>query len=146
MDVSDGDPVGPSCEEVLSSELLTLCPEAARFGYAEMSLSFAGEDEMRSLNREYRGIDEPTDVLSFPMCEEDGKFVPPPASAVLPLGDVVICPAMFDGTRDALCLLLAHGFLHLLAWDHDTPEREAAMFERQDAIAVKLAAAMGDAA
>ena len=43
-----------------------------------------------------------------------------------------------DGPEDALCLVLAHGFLHLLAWDHDTEERESAMWARQDAVKQRL--------
>src|SRR5919198_5017676 len=51
--------------------------------YAELSITFIGDQHMRRLNRRYRGIDRPTDVLAFPMCA-----IPGPASALL--GDVVI--------------------------------------------------------
>jgi probable rRNA maturation factor len=68
----------------------------------------------------------------------------------LPLGDIVICPEgvrRFHGSLpypEALCLLLVHGFLHLLAWDHDTPEKERAMWERQELLQSRLLPAFGE--
>ena len=61
---------------VFEEELLALYPGAARHDTAEISISFPDSAGMREINREYRGIDEPTDVLSFPLWEDDGKFVP----------------------------------------------------------------------
>jgi probable rRNA maturation factor len=87
----------------------------------ELGLSFVAPDEMRVLKREHLGIDEATDVLSFPI---DGREELP---AGLPrvLGDVVICPqVVLDEWRRPL----THGLLHLLGFDHgdEMETREAA--------------------
>ena len=77
----------------------------------ELGLAFVGPEEMRALKREHLGIDEATDVLSFPI---DGRG-PIPAGAPRALGDVVLCPEVVgvDWRRP-----LAHGLLHLLGYDH----------------------------
>ncbi len=144
----EGDPQSPiplsaweAFARVLEGELASLYPDIARCGAVELSVTLLGADEMQSVNREYRECDEPTDVLSFPLWEEGGRFVPDGAMMeLLPLGDILICPEAMErlhgdlSREEAFCLMLAHGFLHLLAWDHDTAERESAMWERQDAI------------
>ena len=73
-----------------------------------------GEEEIRRLNREHRGHDEPTDVLSFPV-DESG-----PATGPRELGDVVICP---EHTED-LVEAVVHGVLHLCGYDHETDQGE----------------------
>jgi probable rRNA maturation factor len=83
----------------------------------ELGLAFVAPAEMRELKREHLGIDEPTDVLSFPI---DGRETLPPG---LPrqLGDAVLCPQVVgDGWRAPL----VHGVLHLLGYAHGT-EMEA---------------------
>ena len=148
----EGDPQSPiplsaweAFARVLEGELGSLYPDIDRYGTVELSVSLLRADVMRSVNREYRERDEPTDVLSFPLWEEDGRFAPEGVMAeLLPLGDVLICPEETERLHgdlpreEAFCLMLAHGFLHLLAWDHDTEERESAMWERQDAIKSRL--------
>jgi len=135
-------------EPVLEEELLKLYPDAARYDLAEISVSLVTPEEIRFLNRDYRECDEATDVLSFPLCEEEGRFVPDPAVPVLSLGDVVICPEETARLhpdlpeKEGLCLMLAHSFLHLLAWDHDTEERQSAMWARQDALKARLMEAL----
>jgi probable rRNA maturation factor len=94
---------------------------AARLGIAgaTMGLMVVGPERMHALNAEHRGVDKPTDVLSFPL---DGPELaagwpadgPPPE-----LGDVVICP---DAAEDPLATLVVHGLLHLLGYDHETDE------------------------
>jgi probable rRNA maturation factor len=77
----------------------------------ELGIAFVGAEEMRSLKRDHLGIDEPTDVLSFPI---DGRDELPDG---LPraLGDVVLCPAVVgDDWRRPL----THGLLHLLGFEH----------------------------
>jgi probable rRNA maturation factor len=77
----------------------------------ELGLAFVGADEMRALKRDHLGVDEATDVLSFPI---DGRDELPDG---LPraLGDVVICPQVVgDEWRGPL----THGVLHLLGYDH----------------------------
>jgi probable rRNA maturation factor len=77
----------------------------------ELGLAFVGAGEMRALKREYLGIDEATDVLSFPI---DGKSELP-AGVPRALGDVVLCPQVVaDRWREPL----VHGLLHLLGYEH----------------------------
>ncbi len=107
-----------------------------------LSIEFIDEEGMRELNRRFLGEDAPTDVLSFPMWETEGVFKAPAGWSETPLGDIVVCPEVVrsgaisenrDPDADFL-LALIHGFLHLLAWDHDTEERETEMFAEQDAL------------
>jgi probable rRNA maturation factor len=91
----------------------------------ELSLSFVDEDEIADLHVRYLGEPGPTDVLAFP--QDDERL----------LGDVVISPAVAaraaHGDVEAeLRLLLVHGILHLLGYDHEEPEERAAMWARQE--------------
>jgi probable rRNA maturation factor len=131
---------------------------------AEMGLVVTGDDEVRALNRNYRGLDRTTDVLSFAL-EEDGEagFVVVP-DGLRHLGEVVIswpqCKRQAlrgghqntsaDGEtlpqgergdaliRNELSLLVAHGVLHLLGWGHDTPARRRKMWKHQGEILAGL--------
>ena len=104
----------------------------------QLSLSLVGKTRMRSLNRKYRGLDYPTDVLAFPM-ESLGE----PTAAFL--GDVVIClpvavgqASRFDNTPDQEILrLLIHGTLHLLGYDHEHSQREATRMQRKERAIIK---------
>ena len=107
---------------------------------AEISLSLLTPAEMEEENEKYRGIAAPTDVLSFPLWEEDGRFVVASPLPVLPLGDILLCPAYIrhnapgpsdeDMVRE-LALMVVHGFLHLIGWDHCTDEETAQMESEQ---------------
>jgi probable rRNA maturation factor len=77
----------------------------------ELGIAFVGEDEMRGLKREHLGIDEATDVLSFPIDGRDEL----PEGVPRALGDVVLCPQVVG---EEWRWPLAHGLLHLLGYDH----------------------------
>jgi probable rRNA maturation factor len=83
----------------------------------ELGIAFVGSDEMRRLKREHLGIDEATDVLSFPV---DGS-APLPEGEPRALGDVVLCPEVIG---DEWRWPLVHGLLHLLGHEHG-PAMEA---------------------
>jgi probable rRNA maturation factor len=94
--------------------------------------------EMAALNAAHRGKDEPTDVLSFPLDGRDAL----PYGLPRQLGDVVVCPerAKADGTP--IALLLVHGALHLVGYDHeadngDMLRRQRAIFEEVEPVAVR---------
>ncbi len=102
-----------------------------------ISLSFMSSGEMRELNGLYRGIDAPTDVLSFPLWEGEEL---PEGWGEIALGDIVIAPDVVkDNASNAnsspereLFFVLVHGLLHLLGWDHQDEEAESTMIERQE--------------
>jgi probable rRNA maturation factor len=107
----------------------------------EVSLVFTGSEAVRQLNRDYRGVDEPTDVLAFymlPQKEADSSFALPP-DGVTRLGEVIISyPQAVEqakeqghATEKELALLIIHGILHLLDYDHEEPEEEAEMKTRE---------------
>ena len=80
-----------------------------------LAIAFVSADEIRVLNREHRGRDAPTDVLSFPVDEDR-----PVGAAPRELGDVVICP---EYTADVPAAVI-HGVLHLTGMDHERDEGE----------------------
>lgn len=96
--------------------------EAAGVGDGHLSLELVDEERIRELNREHRGRDRPTDVLSFPI---DGAG---PTAGPRELGDVFICP---EHTAD-LTEAAVHGVLHLCGYDHETDDGE--MLELQDRV------------
>ena len=77
----------------------------------DLGIAFAAPDEMRALKAQHLGLDEPTDVLSFPL---DGRDVLP-EEVPRQLGDVVLCPHVVGEDWQAP---LVHGLLHLLGYDH----------------------------
>jgi probable rRNA maturation factor len=91
-----------------------------------LAISFVDEDEIRALNRDHRGIDRPTDVLSFPV-DATG-----PTAGPRELGDVVVCP---EHTED-LVEAVVHGVLHLCGHDHETDGGE--MLALQDRVVREL--------
>ncbi len=116
----------------------------------QLSVSFVTKDEIRDLNRDYRGVDSPTDVLSFPQFEKDeigyyaehAEFVP----EELMLGDVVICREKAEeqaleyghSFERELVYLFTHSVLHLLGYDHETDEDKKLMRKREEEIMENL--------
>jgi probable rRNA maturation factor len=109
---SEGDADGPTAAEV--EELCTLALSSAGISDGHVAVSFVDEDRIRELNRDFRDMDEPTDVLSFGV-DGDG-----PAPEPRELGDIVICPEHTEDVREAIL----HGALHLSGMDHETDDGE----------------------
>jgi probable rRNA maturation factor len=99
---------------------------AAGMQDGHLAIVLVDATEIRRLNREHRGRDAPTDVLSFPVDERG------PAGGPRELGDVVICP---EHTQD-LAEAVVHGVLHLCGYDHETDDGE--MLALQDRIMREL--------
>jgi len=105
---------------------------------AELSVALVGEDEMTHLNEQYRGLAEPTDVLSF-ACDDPCLA---PGDEPIALGDVIIVPTVAEAnavrageTVEAeLNLLLVHGILHILGYDHSDAESASAMETRENTL------------
>ncbi|MGH2539668.1 MAG: rRNA maturation RNase YbeY [Actinomycetota bacterium] len=99
---------------------------------SELSLSFVDEDEIAALHERYMGEPGPTDVLSFPLDDDDVD-----EQGVRVLGDVVVSPAVaaWNDPHDPeaeLRLLVVHGVLHLLGYDHEEDHGRAEMWARQE--------------
>lgn len=118
-------------QALLSNMFRRALEEEGRGGEdAEVSIAFLDDAAMEALNHTHRGIQRTTDVLSFPW-DEEGY-----------LGDIAVSvPRMKEqaklyghSERRELFFLLVHGFYHLLGYDHATPEEEAVMFAKQEAL------------
>ena len=116
---------GVAVDERAATELAraVLADEGVADG--ELGIAFVGADEMRALKSEHLGIDEATDVLSFPLDGRDEL----PEGEPRALGDVVLCPQVVG---DEWRVPLVHGLLHLLGYDHgeEMSAREEAHAER----------------
>ena len=117
-------------DELTRLALTTLRGEGV--GAAELSISLVEDDEIAELHERYMGEPGPTDVLAFPLEDDDHE-----EDGVRVLGDVVIAPAVAASNQperpdDEVRLLLVHGILHLLGYDHEEAVQRAAMWERQE--------------
>ena len=102
---------GHPVDEPAVAELVRTVLAAEEVEDGELGVAFVTAEEIRELKRGHLGIDEPTDVLSFPL---DGRESLP-AGVPRALGDVVICPEVVGEAWQAP---LVHGLLHLLGYDH----------------------------
>jgi len=122
----------------------TLAHESAP-SRAELAIAITGDDEIHDLNHQYRGVDAPTDVLSFAEAEADARFVAAPDEAAY-LGDVVIsypraeaqAASAGHSVADELLLLVVHGVLHLLGHDHAGRAEKRKMWAAQKEILDEL--------
>ena len=124
---------------------------------AEINLLLTHDDEIHEMNREYRGIDRPTDVLSFPMLEfavpgdfsemnEDAEDIFNPETGELMLGDIVISVERVlaqaeeygHSPRREYAFLIAHSMLHLCGYDHMEEGERTVMEEKQREIMEKI--------
>lgn len=114
-------------------------------GAAEVSVTFANNEQIHELNKMHRNVDAPTDVLSFPM-GEDGKYDIDPATNAKILGDIVISmeKAVEQAERFGHTLqrevgyLTAHSMLHLLGYDHEEPLEKVHMREKEELVMTQL--------
>ncbi|MFV9511029.1 rRNA maturation RNase YbeY [Tepidibacillus sp. LV47] len=116
----------------------------------EVVISLVDDHKIHELNKAYRGIDRPTDVLSFAI-NEKGEDEPEIIFAENPdlpkmLGDIVISiPRVMEQAKEyghsferELSFLTVHGFLHLLGYDHQTSDEEKVMFSKQEEVLCRL--------
>lgn len=137
--------IDPNYEEQIQSDALIAAAEKALAltdmpSDSDLSVHISDDDRLQQLNKQYMGIDAPTDVLSFPVSFDN------PETGGYYLGDIII--SYPTATRqaeqaghpvgDELVLLVVHAVLHLLEYDHDTPEEKAAMWALQDKILTAL--------
>ena len=120
----------------------------------EMGLVITSQERVQQLNRSYRGKDEPTDVLAFSAREEiDAElpaFVQPP-DGVLHLGEVIISypQAVIQAeehrhsVKREIAILIIHGVLHLLGYEHDKPELERQMKSREEEVLSGIEGGLG---
>jgi probable rRNA maturation factor len=116
--------IGTSDDELRRAAKAALAAAGVDDGH--LAIELVGEARIRELNREHRGRDRPTDVLSFPV-DETG-----PAGGPRELGDVVVCPEHTEDLAEAV----VHGVLHLCGYDHETDDGE--MLALQDEIMKRL--------
>ncbi len=137
-------PVSPVWLRRLSSLVLQKVKGEAFAQKAELSIVLTGDAKVRKLNRVYRKKDKTTDVLSFPLLE--GVKFPAGFKGAVALGDVVISVPQTQRQaaeqkkdfRAELALLLIHGILHLLGYDHVTLAEEKKMFGLQNRLLKKF--------
>lgn len=144
----------------ISENMKNLIHEAVRFcikseGFTkdiEIDFLFVDNAGIREMNKEYRKIDAPTDVLSFPMLDiVEGKYKPDTGDYdmienVLLLGDIVISMEMVKIQAEEfghpfereLLFLVTHGIHHLLGYTHDTANAETTMLQKQEAVLKKM--------
>ena len=117
----------------------------------QVCLSFVNKLEIQKLNKEFRNMDKPTDVLSFPTLslipgerfnKKNFKSDIDPQSKHLMLGDIIICEDVAKEHAEEynhsyereLCYLIVHGFLHLLGYDHEKEEDKIVMRAYEEAV------------
>lgn len=125
--------------EVKLEKVAQICLEIEEVdSSAEISLVFVDDDEIQTLNKTYRDKDMPTDVLSFPLWDEEEEDV----SGEILLGDIII--SLETAQRQAeeyghplereIAYLMVHGLLHLLGYDHMDPEEKKVMRQKEEEI------------
>lgn len=118
-------------DETELAELARTCLVGEGAANSELSVSFVTAEEIADLHACYLGEEGPTDVLSFPLDDEEDE------NGMRVLGDVVIAPDVAATNNPAdlaaeLRLLLVHGILHLLGHDHERVSERAEMWARQE--------------
>ena len=115
-------------------------------GYSDdydISISFVDNKEIHELNKQFRGVDRATDVLSFPMLSDEFEDV---EYEEMSLGDIVVSLQRAleqsieygHSFEREVCFLVCHSMFHLLGYDHDTEENTREMREKEEAVLTKL--------
>jgi probable rRNA maturation factor len=117
----DVEVLGDALDDVTVHRLVTLALASAGIEAGHIAVQFVDAARIAELNAEHRGIQEPTDVLSFPV-DELGE-----AHGGRELGDVIICP---EYTAD-LAEAVVHGTLHLVGMDHETDQGQMLVLQRE---------------
>ena len=123
-------------------ELAVETLQAEGINSGELNVIFVEAKRIQELNNTYLGKNEPTDVLAFPIDSQKSTIGETPTL----LGDVVICPAKAKENASAqkknhdeeIALLVLHGILHILGYDHAYPEEKAVMKNREQELLSKL--------
>lgn len=131
--------VTEAIEKLLRDVLQFVAKEEKIHPKSELSLVIVANESIKQLNNDYRGKDEVTDVLSFPLYDR-AELLSNNGSQPLALGDIVIAQeraleqakAYNHSTEREIAFLAVHGLLHLLGYTHDTKEDERVMFEIQE--------------
>lgn len=142
----------------LIGKLLKTANKYSKFNQrkVQVAISFVSSDEIQKLNKENRGIDKPTDVLSFPtlnlvplqkinMKDPEIRCDIDPETKHLMLGDIVICEDVARKNAEEyghsfereICYLVVHGFLHLLGYDHMEEDDKIVMRALEEAVLKK---------
>jgi probable rRNA maturation factor len=117
--IGDGGPDAPPAPEV--ERLVGLALASAGVEDGHVAVEYVGPQRITELNAAHRGMDGPTDVLSFPIDETDEPIGP------RELGDIVICPEHTVDLREAI----VHGALHLVGMDHETDDGEMLLVQAE---------------
>jgi probable rRNA maturation factor len=138
-------------EELVKKVIKTVLKVEEVIDNVEVSVSFVDNEEIRKLNKYYRGIDKPTDVLSFPLAEFEETYdkiekIDQESEEVQPIGDIVISlekaleQSMEYGHsfEREVAYLTAHSMLHLLGYDHETEEERKIMRQKEEEIMARL--------
>ena len=119
VEIVDAPPGAPAADEV--RRLCELAFASAGIDDGHLAIAYVDETTIASLNRDHRGIDRATDVLSFPI---DGAE---PSAGPRELGDIVICVTLTRDLREAI----VHGVLHLAGMDHESDDGEMLALQRE---------------
>lgn len=152
IDIIDENVMLTKEEHILIKDIITSAAKKLQLSpLVEVDISIVSNEEIHALNKQYRNVDRPTDVLSFAL-EEDLADAPiinkfdkdddEEADYPVHLGDIIISyPKILEQAEDyghspqrELAFLAVHGFLHLNGYDHQTVDEEAEMFKIQEEV------------
>ncbi len=145
-------------EHVVTQEILDTMLKAAEIcidaenidvDRSEISVTFVDMEEIHQLNLDYRGVDSPTDVLSFPQFDDLNDL---PEDGEIALGDVVICKQKAEEQAEEfghsfereIMYLFVHSVLHLLGYDHMDEDEKKIMRRREEEVMTELGITRGD--